>query len=374
MMPSPPVGVLRVGQAVALLNDILAELPLNVEGEISEYTLSRGKFVFFELKDEAEDSRLSCFMLAHQLSQPLENGMRVVVSGRPGLYQKSGKFRLSVTRVEPKGDGSRKRAYELLVAKLEAEGLFAAGRKRPLPHFPRRVGLVSSQDAAGLGDFLTIARQRLPVEFNFVNVAVQGIDAEREICAALDWLNSHQKLDVIVLLRGGGSIEDLRAFNGEPVARAIARSRTPVLVGVGHERDLTVADLAADLRASTPSNAAELLLITPEEVRIRVASLTRAGELHVAGRIQRLRYEVERHLGHLQAAVEGAVERYRLRTRALLHTIETAAPQATLERGYSLTSDVAGLIRDPRLVPPGTPLITQFAAGKLHSTVTNYHG
>jgi exodeoxyribonuclease VII large subunit len=368
--PGQAFPVLRVYEAIGVCNELFSGLSMSVEGEVANYSLSRGKFVFFDLKDEKEDARLSCFMMVHQLSAPLEDGMRIVVHARPGLYQKNGQFRLSVSGVEFKGEGSVKRAFELLKSKLEAEGLFAAGRKRLLPRYVERVAIISSEDAAGFGDFCTIAFARLPgVQFCLANVAVQGKDAESEICAAFDYVNGHTDTDVIVLIRGGGSMEDLHAFNGEPVARAIVRSKVPVLVGVGHERDVTIADFCADVRASTPSNAAQILLPTRDEVREYVEKLTVSGRIQVERTIQLTRERTVHRVERLDQHMRTALESYRIAVRNRLKSIEGLSPESTLKRGYTLTRTSSGeLLTSSHGAKPGTKLVTQFMDGRLEST------
>jgi len=386
------VPVIRVAQAIQFFNGLFSDYELYVEGEVANYSVSRGKFVFFDLKDEEEEARLSCFMMLHQQTVPLEDGMRVVVRARPTIFTKSGKFSLTVQRIEPKGEGSVRRAFELLKAKLEKEGLFAAERKRALPLYPQKVGIVSSANAAGFGDFMRIARDRLPgVQFILANVAVQGVDAEDEVCFGLDYLNSHYALDAIVVIRGGGSMEDLHAFNSEVVARAIVRSKVPVVVGIGHERDITIADYCADVRAATPSNAAQLLVPTKEEVWHQVEELTTAGHYAVESTIwaqrQQVVYQIEHMHTHLERLIQGfrtntihcleemhtkvqfRLQSMRQRVQHYAKTIDVLSPLRTLERGYSITCTAEGeVVRSVHQVKPGETLTTRLSDGTLTST------
>ena len=366
------IPTLSVNQAIDLCNRLLDDVVLRVEGEVSEYTLSRGKFVFFELKDETVEGRLACFAMAHQLSTPLENGMRVVVEGTPGLYTKSGKFRLSVLRVNVHGEGSLQRAFSLLLAKLEREGLFAPTRKRLLPAYVERIGLISSSGAAGYGDFIKVAESRRPgLHITFVNVAVQGQDAERELCAALDYLNGQPNLEAIVIVRGGGSLDDLHAFNSESVARAIVRSRLPVVVGVGHERDVTIADYCADVRAATPSNAAEILVCTAQELRAKVVAVQVLAERRLATHVASLSEQVVSRAKSLHTSLLQRAEQQKERVEVLTQHITSLAPQATLQRGYTVTVGRDGVaIRSRVGVDVGTHLVTHFADGSLNSTVS----
>lgn len=365
--------VLRVSQAIALCNSLLGQLAFRIEGEVANFSLSRGKFVFFDLKDEQEDSRIGCFMMAFNLSTPIEDGMRVVIEGKAGIHQKSGQFRLTVSRIEPKGQGSVKRSYDLLLGKLKAEGLFDSARKRPLPSLPQRVGLISSAGAAGFGDFMRIAQQRLPgINFFFANVAVQGTDAEKEICHAFDYLNGHYDLDAIVLVRGGGSMEDLHAFNSEQVARAICRSKAPVLVGVGHERDLTIADYCADLRAATPSNAAQLLIPTIEEIKGRVLQHTQEGRRKVGLAIESYRQHTIASIHRSRQQTLFAVRQQRLAIETLLKSIHALSPYETLKRGYAIVQDGKGArINQLSQLTVGDEVITCLAEGRFTSSITS---
>ena len=363
---------LRVSQAISLCNSLLTDLSLKIEGEVANFSINRGKFVFFDLKDEEEEARISCFMMAFNLSTPIEDGMRVIIEGRPGLYQKNGQFRITVNRIEPKGQGSVKRAFELLSKKLEGEGLFASERKRTLKKYVQTVGIISSSEAAGFGDFKTIALQRLPgIQFILANVAVQGRDAESEICKAFDHLNSYYSLDAIVLIRGGGSMEDLHAFNSELVARAIVRSKAPVIVGVGHERDITIADFCADIRAATPSNAAQLLLPTLDEVKDLVIKLTQQGRREVEKTIQyqkeKTLYTCEKNLQKIQTLIEHKQQK----VEHLIKNISSISPEQTLKRGYSITFLSNGsLLTDTNQASKGEQITTLLTNGEIQSVIS----
>jgi exodeoxyribonuclease VII large subunit len=259
--------LLSVSDFVSLTNQTLdyAYPKVNIEGEVAEFKVSQGKYVYFRLKDAK--SSISCFLWLSDLRVPVEEGMRVIVVGAPKLTDK-GYFSVTVKVIKPVGEGSIKKSFELLKAKLTDEGLFDSERKRPLPAVPRRVTVISSTEAAGYADFIKILNQRwggLSVEV--LHVQVQGDVAARQIIGAMKHANEAEELaDVLVIIRGGGSAEDLAVFNDEPLVRAIAASRVPTLVGVGHETDMSLADLAADVRAATPSNAAEILVPDRREV------------------------------------------------------------------------------------------------------------
>lgn len=250
-----------------------------IEGEVAEFKVNQGKWVFFSLKDE--QSTVSCFMSAWQLSIPLEDGMKVRLSGTPKLT-KWGKFSLTVKKISPVGEGSIKKAFEMLKKKLAKEGLFDESRKRPLPKYPTKIGVISSTSAAGYADFCKIVNSRWGgLEIKTAHTQVQGLDAPAQIIRALEYLNEQAEVEVIAILRGGGSKDDLSCFNDETLARALARSRIPVITGIGHEVDESIADLVADARASTPSNCAELLT----RDRRREIAVTEQKRLHARSRL-----------------------------------------------------------------------------------------
>lgn len=265
--------IFSVTQFVEYINLVVGKRKVTVEGEVASYKVNQGKWVFFTLKDE--NSAVECFGLAYQLGR-LEDGMQVSVFGAPRIYGKTGKFSIFVDRVVPKGEGALKRAFELTKAKLQHEGIFDTARKRPLPRFPAKIGLVASRESAAYTDFMRILNGRFGgLDIYLSHVHVQGERAIDEIVESFDRFNQfgeHEGIDVIVLIRGGGSLEDLQAFNSEQVARAVFGSRIPVVCGVGHERDESLADYAADVRAATPTHAANLVVPDREELLASVTS------------------------------------------------------------------------------------------------------
>ena len=244
---------------ISVVNQTLeyAYSPVMITGEVASFKVNQGKWVFFDLKDE--ESSVSCFMTLWSLRVPLEDGMKVVVRAVPKLT-KWGKFSLTVEAVKPVGEGSLKKAYEMLKKKLTAEGLFDQAKKRKLPEDITRIGVISSRQAAGYADFIKIINARWGgMKVEVAHTQVQGIDAPDQMIRALKYFNERGKAQVIALIRGGGSADDLSCFNDEKLVREIAASKIPVITGIGHEVDESLADLAADVRASTPSNAAEML-------------------------------------------------------------------------------------------------------------------
>ena len=228
-----------------------------ITGEVASFKINQGKWVFFDIKDE--NSSVSCFMPAWSLRMPLEDGMKVMVRGIPKLTKWS-KFSVTVSAVKPVGEGSLKKAYEMLKKKLTSEGLFDPTKKRSLPADLTRLGVISSTQAAGYADFIKIINARWGgMKVDVAHTQVQGMDAPDQIIRALRYFNERGDVQVIAILRGGGSADDLSCFNDEELVREVAASKIPVITGIGHEVDESLVDLAADVRASTPSNAAEML-------------------------------------------------------------------------------------------------------------------
>ncbi len=236
---------------------------ITVMGEISNFRVYQSGHWYFTLKDEY--SQISCVMwrgLNSYVFFTPQDGMKVIVTGRLNVYEPRGNYQIEVSSIKPLGTGELQIAFEALKRKLAAEGLFDERFKKPIPKIPTRIGIVTSKDGAALRDVLAVIKRRFPVvEVVLAHTSVQGENAAQEISDALDLMNQYGEVDVIILCRGGGSLEDLWAFNEEITARAIFRSEIPVVTGIGHEIDFTIADFVADLRAATPTAAAEL--VTP---------------------------------------------------------------------------------------------------------------
>jgi len=319
-----------VSDFIAITNQTLeyAYPSVEIEGEVASFKVNQGKFIFFDIKDAG--GSISCFMTVWQLRVPIEDGMTVVVTATPKLTQ-WGKFSLTVKAVRPSGEGALKKSFELLKAKLDKEGLFLEARKRSLPTVPHHVAVISSTQSAGYADFVKILNDRWGgLQVDVAHVQVQGTVAPDQIIRALNYFNERDELpEVIVIIRGGGSADDLSAFNDEQLVRAIAGSRVPTLVGVGHEIDESLADLAADVRAATPSNAAQILVPDKNEI-IRAA-----------------RYQVR----SLLPRVENAIDQQSIFVRTTLSTILVQAEdriQQRLEQLNGIRSVLAQL--DPRTV------------------------
>ncbi len=267
MANQTPQLIFSVSDFIAVVNQTFdyAYPTVEIEGEVSSLKINQGKFVFFDIKDAG--GSIGCFMTVWQMRMPIEDGMKVIISATPKITQ-WGKFSLTIKSIRASGEGSLKKSFELLKSKLELEGLFAPERKRKLPTIPNHIAVISSVQAAGYADFIKILNDRWGgVKIDVAQTLVQGADAPDQIIRAINYFNQQEILpEVLVIIRGGGSADDLSAFNDELLVRAIAGSRIPTLVGVGHEIDEGLADLAADVRASTPSNAAQILVPDKNEI------------------------------------------------------------------------------------------------------------
>ncbi|MDG9758349.1 exodeoxyribonuclease VII large subunit [Pseudomonas sediminis] len=296
--------VLSVSQlnnrARLLLEDVFAGIW--VEGEISNLARPASGHIYFTLKDSQAQVRCALFRQnAARVRQALRDGLAVKVRGKVSLFEGRGDYQLILDAVEPAGDGALRLAFEALKEKLGAEGLFSTERKIALPAHPKRIGIVSSPTGAVIRDIISVFRRRAPqVELNLIPTAVQGREATAQIVRALQRADA-QGFDALILARGGGSLEDLWCFNEEAVARAVAACVTPIVSAVGHETDVSIADFVADVRAPTPSAAAELLAPDSSELVQRLHNLQRRLVLHMQGRLarERLRLEgVSRRLRH----------------------------------------------------------------------------
>lgn len=329
--------LLAVSDFIALTNQTLeyAYPSVEVEGEVASFKVNQGKYVFFDIKDAG--GSINCFMTVWQLRVPIEDGMKVIVTATPKLTQ-WGKFSLTVKAVRPSGEGSLKKSFELLRAKLDKEGLFAPERKRPLPGLPHHIAVISSVQAAGYADFIKIVDDRWGgLQIDVASVQVQGAAAPDQMIQALKYFNSQETLpEVIVLIRGGGSADDLSAFNDELLVREIAASRVPTLVGVGHEVDVSLADMAADVRAATPSNAAQILVPDRSEViravRRQVQSLLPRTEQAIDNQIISIRAQ----LANAVRSIEHRHDRATERVDNLRRILAELDPRKVLARGYAL--------------------------------------
>lgn len=305
-----------------------------IEGEVASFKINQGKWVFFDLRDN--EFSVNCFMVLSQLTAAITDGMKVRVRAVPKVTR-WGKFSLTVRQVMPVGEGNIKKSFELLKKKLILEGLFDPARKRPLPPHIHNIGVISSTGAAGYIDFLKILDNRWGgLKIKTVNTQVQGLAAPEQIIRALSFFNERGGVDVIAILRGGGSADDLAAFNDEALARAIAASKIPVITGIGHEVDESLADLAADVRASTPSNAAERL--TPDKSAIsRQANLrVEDAKRYLLNKIDLMGSSVRDKITQLRSEIVNKIDqnlRHIAETRKILESLN---PENVLSRGYAI--------------------------------------
>ena len=331
-----PTQVYSVSDFQAVCNQIMetAFSGVVVEGEVASFKVNQGKYVFFDLKDE--QSSVGCFMMKFALRFPLEDGMKVRVRAIPKLTN-WGKFSLTVQTVMPVGEGDLKKSFELLKKKLTAEGLFAPEKKRPLPENIVKIGVISSTQAAGYADFCKILNERWGgLELQVAHTQVQGMTAADQIIRALNYLNERGEVQVIAVIRGGGSADDLAVFNDEALVRAIAASKIPIITGIGHEVDESLCDLAADVVASTPSNAAQMLSRDRREVIMNIRSdIIRINNLfntEAEKQISNVREEILRVGNDLVVKIttlENEIESQR-------RILEQLSPEKVLERGYAL--------------------------------------
>ncbi|MBM5789574.1 exodeoxyribonuclease VII large subunit [Candidatus Parcubacteria bacterium] len=387
---------ISVSEFLALVNETLRLIPSQeflIEGEVSDFRISQEKWVSFDLKDETQEAVLKCFMTIWALKTPIENGMRVQALGYPNVYDRYGQFKLTVQEVTPVGEGALQRAYQLLKQKLAAEGLFDVSRKRPLPRFPKRIGLITSRDAAAYGDFLRILNNRWSgVEILHAHVHVQGREAVGDILSALSALSAISALDVIVLTRGGGGLEDLHAFNDEHVARAVFASPVPVVCAVGHERDESLCDFVADVRASTPSNAAERVVPSRQEVIYEMEAMVRHVQDRLMDTVSHARFGIDRaaqtasRLVVQQTERLGNVERRFAETSRLwlvrlreglegsLRVLQQVDPARVLSRGYGIVRAGGRIIRDACALEIGQEVRVQLSAGAFEAEVKSVAG
>lgn len=394
--PESPLSIAQLNACVAAAIEI--NIPrVWVAGEISDFSQPRSGHIYLTLKDDIAQVRAVIWRsTASHLGFQLEDGQAVVCFGRVEVYAPRGSYQVIIEKVEPQGVGALQLAFRQLHSKLEREGLFDPGKKRALPAFPTRIGFVTSPSGAAIRDFLEIAQRRWPgVEILVVPAKVQGEGAAEEIAKGIATANRiRPKLDVLVVGRGGGSMEDLWCFNEEVVVRAIAKSSIPTVSAVGHEIDVTLADLVADLRALTPSEAAERIIPNQSELRDWLLSIEGRSIQAMRGLIDKYRLRLDalrqrpvltrpeeslqlrmQKLDEISERLDLGIDRQLVRHRNLLATIaatvEALSPLKTLQRGYSIcrSQPSGSLVRSIHDAAAGDALLTEFADGHLESVV-----
>ncbi len=330
------IQVYSVSDFQAVCNQIMetAFSGVIVEGEVASFKVNQGKFVFFDLKDE--QSSVGCFMMKFALRFPLEDGMKIRVRAVPKLTN-WGKFSLTVQAIMPVGEGSLKKSFELLNKNLGEEGLFAPEKKRPLPENIVKIGVISSTQAAGYADFCKILNERWGgLEVQVAHTQVQGMVAADQIIEALKYFNERGEVQVIAVIRGGGSADDLAVFNDEALVRAIAASKIPVITGIGHEVDESLCDLAADVVASTPSNAAQMLTRDRREIIAGVRDdLKRINNLFNS-KIDEIIENNRGEMARIGQDVVVKIATFESEIVAQCKILEQLNPEKVLERGYAL--------------------------------------
>ena len=384
----------------ALLDGVPQLQEIFVRGEISNYKLYPSGHHYFTLKDA--EGAMRCVLFkgnALRLRFRPENGQKVIAFGRISVFPRDGAYQLYVSELSADGVGDLHVAFEQLKAKLEGEGLFDPAHKKPLPPYPKRIAIITSPAGAAVHDMIRILRARWPLtEVKLLGVRVQGAEAPAEITGALRYANRYRVADLIITGRGGGSIEDLWAFNDERVARAIYESELPVISAVGHEPDVTIADYVADVRASTPSNAAELAVPDQEEVLSRLSVLERRMKKAEDGRLTMLRERLDalarkRALRdpmafiadkrllldytrkNLSSLAERQVGERRRNFAALCASLHALSPLAVLSRGYAVVRAPDGhVLRRAADTAPGQRLDVTLGEGSLLCTVNETRG
>lgn len=394
-MAMQPVSVTQLTQYIKLLLDkdeILSQVC--VRGELSNYKAHSSGHQYFTLKDEG--AVISCVMFrsdAMKMRFRPESGMKVILYGRVSLFPKSGQYQIYVTAMQPDGVGALAVAFEQLKRRLYEEGLFDPAHKQPLPNYPHRVALITSPTGAAVRDMTRILGRRWPMaEVLVCPVRVQGEGAAEEIAAMVDYVDKHQLADVIITGRGGGSLEDLWAFNEEIVARAIYRCTIPVISAVGHEPDVTISDYVADVRAATPSNAAEIAVQDEAAIRSALRQLQLRLEQAEGRKLTQLRQrldalaqkpvmkrpeaylqqqelQLEMLRQRLEHAGAGMVQKNTLRFQRTAAKLDALSPLKVLGRGYAMVTRGDAVVRSVTQLQPGDPVAVALSDGTVQCTV-----
>ncbi len=371
-----------------------------ISGEISNFKNHSSGHYYFSLKDEGGQIQSVMFRGSNRLLKfKMEDGLEVIANGRITVYEPRGNYQIVVEYLEPKGLGALQLAFEQLKKKLEAEGLFDATRKKPFPFLPKKIGIVTSPTGAAIRDLIHILQRRYPnIEILLNPVNVQGDSAAHEIAQAIEELNKFEDIDLLIVGRGGGSLEDLWAFNTEVVARAIAASRLPIISAVGHEIDITISDYVADLRAPTPSAAAELAVPVKMDLEMTIQSIKmdlyqamkrmldilneklkfyRSHLKHPKTKIEELAQKLDESIDRLKLAMANHLIQIKGELAVFSKALKTLSPLAVLERGYSITyreelkNGKLNLIpiKNSSEVNPGENLRIQFSQGVIRANV-----
>lgn len=399
-LDSNPLEVLAPVFQVSEFNDTVTHHlglmgEVTVEGEISRLDIKNNRLVFVTIKDAG--SALDVFGLSHMIrnARELAVGMKVRATGTAGLYKGSGRFRLMASSIEPVGDGALNAALEQLKKRLEAEGLFDPSHKRPLPQWPRNIGLITAQNSSAYHDVVKILAQRSSgLTIKVLSVNVQGAQALSSLKAALAHCNAHSEdFDVLIMCRGGGSAEDLAAFNDEELARLVFATKVPLVAAIGHEDNWSLIDYICDVRASTPSNAAELVVRDKQEIVLEIDNLLSYWDQKLTLRINQLKHRNEQSLLMLNSLLTKPVQSIKLllnrfetqelvlrqslqthanRLMAQARLLQSLSHENTLKRGFSLTLDEEGkVIKEIAAVSLQQVVRTKLATGTFDSVVND---
>ena len=391
--------IMTVGQLNLFIKDLLGQVPMlsniKIKGEISNFKSHSSGHLYMSLKDETGTLRAVMFKnAAFGLDFKPENGMQVIAEGRIGVYERDGQYQLYINSMTPDGKGNLHEQFEKLKAKLQAEGLFDASAKKEIPRYPKCVGVVTAPTGAAVRDIINILSRRYKAaDICLYPALVQGDGAAKSISDGIKYFNDAKNCDVIIVGRGGGSIEDLWAFNEEIVARTIFESEIPIISAVGHETDFTIADFVADLRAPTPSAAAELAVPSLEELfdkfentkgRIKTASRkileNRRLLLKMYTDKQILRDPISKinekwiYLDHLskmfENAMKGALGEKQQLLSIVASKLDGLSPLGTLSRGYAVAKDASGaVVKSTNQVKPGDSMTVRVSDGEINTIV-----
>lgn len=378
--------IFSVSEFLNQVNDIILG-KFVIEGEVSGFKVSQGKWAFFDLKDDY--STVNCFAVFFRLKIPIEDGMKIRVVGYPKIREQNGRFSFTVESAEIVGDGSIQKAYKILKNKLSEEGLFDVSRKRSIPEIPKRIGLIASRDSAAFGDFVRILNNRWGgLEIVLCHVLVQGNGAVKDIVSAFNKFNKDfTNYDVLVLIRGGGSIEDLASFSTEEVARAVYGSKIPVICGIGHERDESLADLVSDRVASTPSNAAEIVVPNAEDFTESIDfAISNLGQI-LFNEVSKYKYEIDKKIHLISIQLVSPLQNCSLLVNKFLgltkvlsdavnkrisfveyaeKLLKNINPKVILKRGYSIIKNTKGeIICNADKIGINDEFVVEFAESKM---------
>src|SRR3989344_5965558 len=333
---------LTVAEFLALVNQDIKRHNVTVFGEVTGRINRRGGVTYFTIHDQAEDASMTCMgfnSIMDKLGIELEEGMAVKVSGYPEIWKRSGMFSFKAFQIMLAGEGTLKRQFEALKRKLEAEGLFSPEYKKPLPNFIKSIGLITAQDREAPNDFL---KHLAPVGISIIlhDARVEGAQAIVQVCEAIEYFNKNSpETEVLVITRGGGSLESLSAFNSEDIARAIFASRIPVITAIGHERDVTIADFVADVRASTPTDAAKILSESWDEAQYILDQLAQSMQSGISQSLQNYRNIMDRYADSWRQSMRNKFQMISENLKRFEHSFSLADPTLRLKQGYSIVRD-----------------------------------